>query len=90
MIKTIRICDICGKEYTDKDACHIEAKASGTVDSYFGKGIDVCRSCLEKKGFSIIPKGDGSQLDLAKPPQGKTVGDLVLDVLEAAGVQFKE
>lgn len=94
MRKEFYVCDVCGREQDYRDMAHIDVKTHGTirikdVDNYIGKSVDVCRPCLEKVGFTFHQNEDGAPSNIAEAPQGKNLEDLLLDLLQAAGVQFE-
>lgn len=89
---TVYTCDICKQSKSDTDLAQIEVKTTGikikNCDRYSPLKIDICKSCLEKKGFIIEAKDMEEGTVEAKNKM--TLEDKIYDILEDMGVAFQE
>lgn len=91
MIKTTRVCDICGNKIDPADCTSLEIRNGGgrihiIKDDTFplrAIKIDICRSCLEKHGFEISQSTPTLK-------NGTTLKDKLLNVLKDLDVSFEE
>lgn len=91
-MKTItHICDLCKQSKGEKELAHLEIRSRGLgiFDSYRTLEVDICKSCLEKKGFIVNRKEGQSDADIQKA-NGQNLEDKIVDILNDLGVQFYE
>ena len=65
MQTTNYICDICKTSKSQEDLCQMRVKTQGLKikegEYYHELNVDICKSCLEKKGFIINPKPEETE-----------------------------
>lgn len=87
------ICDVCKTSKSKEDLCRIEVETLGIKISkghhYDPLKIDICKDCLEKKGFIINPKPEETEEDI-KRKNSQTLENKIVDILYDLGVQFDE
>lgn len=93
MQTTNYICDICKTSKSQEDLCQMRVKTQGLKIKeggyYHELNVDICKSCLEKKGFIINPKPEETEEEIAKR-NSQTLESKLTDILEDLGVQFYE
>lgn len=94
MQTTNYICDVCKTSKSKEDLCKIKVRTEGLKMQ--GKGsyyddlvIDICKNCLEKKGFIINPKPEETEEDIQRK-NSQTLENKIIDILYDLGVQFDE
>ncbi|MCI8346595.1 MAG: hypothetical protein HFJ12_01425 [Bacilli bacterium] len=91
-MKTItHICDLCKQSKGENELAHLEARSRGLglFDSYRTLEIDICKSCLEKKGFIVNRKEEQSTKEI-QDANSKNLENKIIDILDDLGVQFYE
>ncbi len=91
-MKTItHICDVCKQSKGEEELSHLEVRSNGLefFDRYKAMTIDICKSCLEKKGFIVNRREGQSTADVQKINH-KNMEDKIVDILNDLGVQFYE
>lgn len=91
-MKTItHICDVCKNSKGENELSHLRVNSTGLefLDRYKTFEVDICKECLEKKGFIINRKEGQSDNDIQKA-NGKNLEDKIIDILNDLGVQFYE
>lgn len=88
------ICDICKTSKSKEDLCKIKVrtegfKIQGKGNYYNDLEIDICKNCLEKKGFIINPKPEETEEDIQRK-NSQTLENKIIDILYDLGVQFDE
>ncbi len=93
MKTTNYICDICKTSKSKDDLCQMEVTTQGlkiTNGSYYtALKIDICKDCLEKKGFIINKKPEETEEEIKKK-NSQVLENKLIDILENLGVQFYE
>lgn len=93
MQTTIYQCDKCKQSKSQEDLCKINVKTEGIRIKergfYSELKIDICKDCLEKKGFIINSKTELSNDEVAEK-NSKTLENKLVEILEDLGVQFYE
>lgn len=93
-IKTINyICDICKTSKSEDDLCQMKISTKGlkiVEGSYYNElNVDICKDCLNKKGFIINPKPEETEDDIKKK-NSQILENKLIDILDDLGVQFYE
>lgn len=87
------ICDMCKKSVGKDDLSRLEVQTRGITISqnHYHPAIsfDICKECLNKKGFIINPKPEQTEEEIKKYNH-KTLENKIIDILEELGVQFYE
>lgn len=82
-------CDICKKQKDLKEMARISIEVSGihikNADRYNPMKIDICKECLEEKGFDVV-----GNYERAAENNKKTLEEKLLEILEDLGVSFEE
>lgn len=93
MQTTNYICDVCKTSKSQEDLCQMRVNTKGLKikeGGYYNElNVDICKDCLEKKGFIINPKAEQTEEDIAKR-NSQTLESKLTDILEDLGVQFYE
>lgn len=93
MQTTIYQCDRCKQSKSQDDLCKIKVQTQGIRIKergfYNELNVDICKDCLEKKGFIVNPKPELSNDDVENK-NSKTLENKLLEILEDLGVQFYE
>lgn len=92
MRTTNYICDVCKISKSQEDLSKILVETVGIKTNYehFPKlEIDICKSCLEKKGFVVNPKPDQTDEEIIKK-NDNNLRDKLIDILVDLDVQFYE
>lgn len=94
MAKTeVYTCDICKQSKSIGDLAKIRVSSEGIKMKnvgYNGITIDICSSCLQKKGFIVDAKPTKEEQEKVEIKNAKTLEDKLLDILEDIGVAFAE
>jgi hypothetical protein len=89
---TIFTCDICKQSKSQGDLAKITIKTDGIhikgLSPYNNLVIDVCSSCLKKKGFVVEYKKE--EEEQAAMQNKQTLEDKIYDFLSDMGVVFQE
>lgn len=93
MQTTVYQCDVCKKSKSKEDLSNIRVNTRGITIStnYYHPDVefDICKECLEKKGFIVNPKPELSSEEIAKKNCNNLENKLV-EILVDLGVQFYE
>lgn len=93
MQTTVYQCDICKQSKSKEDLSTIRVGTRGiTIKSnhyHADVEFDICKECLEKKGFIVNPKSELSQEEIENK-NSKTLENKILEILEDLGVMFYE
>ncbi|MCI8655459.1 MAG: hypothetical protein HFJ48_06310 [Clostridia bacterium] len=93
MKTTNYICDICKTSKSKEDLCQMKVSTQGikiNEGSYYNElNVDICKECLEKKGFIINPKPEQTEEDIKKK-NSQVLENKLIDILIDLGVQFYE
>lgn len=93
MITTNYICDICKISKSKQDLCQMKVSTEGLkIDKgnyYNSLAVDICKECLENKGFIINPKPEQTEEDIKKK-NSQVLENKIIDILEDLGVLFYE
>lgn len=93
MKTTNYICDICKTSKSQEDLCQMRVTTSGLKikeGSYYTElNVDICKDCLEKKGFVINQKLEQTEDDIKKK-NSQILENKLIDILSDLGVQFYE
>lgn len=93
MQTTNYICDICKTSKSKEDLCQMRVTTQGLKikeGSYYNElNVDICKDCLEKKGFIINPKPEETEEDIKKK-NSQVLENKLIDILDDLGVQFYE
>lgn len=94
MQTTNYICDVCKTSKSKTDLCRIKVRTEGLRINekggyYNDLEIDICKDCLEKKGFIINKKTEETEEEISKK-NSKTLESKIIDILDNLGVQFYE
>ena len=94
MVKNVHICDLCGSVHNKKEELvHFDIRVVGnlvfpfTGPSWFNNKpmfLDICKDCLEKKGFAI---GDEMSYSEKEKHNEDTIKDKLLDILSELGIE---
>ena len=91
MQTTNYICDICKTSKSKEDLCQMRVTTQGLrikEGSYYNElNVDICKDCLEKKGFIINPKPEQTEEDIKKK-NSQVLENKLIEILEDLGVQF--
>ena len=82
-------CDICKQSKNENHLCQITVTTRGiTNGDKYGSPllIDICRTCLEKKGF--IVKDRDTLTDVENKKNKQNLEDKIVDILRDIGVVF--
>ena len=89
MQTTNYICDMCKTSKSKEDLCQMRVTTNGLKikeGGYYNElNVDICKDCLEKKGFIINKKPE----EVAKK-NSKTLESKLIEILDDLGVQFYE
>jgi len=88
---TIHTCDICKQSKSEGDLASLTVRADGISikgANYSGLKIDICKDCLEKKGFIVEYKKEESEK--VENKNKITLEDRIYDFLADMGVVFGE
>lgn len=93
MQTTNYICDVCKTSKSKEDLCQMRVTTQGLrikEGSYYNElNVDICKDCLEKKGFIINPKPEQTEEDIKKK-NSQVLENKLIEILEDLGVQFYE
>ena len=93
MKTTNYICDVCKTSKSKEDLCQMRVSTQGLKikeGSYYNElNVDICRDCLEKKGFIVNAKPEQTTEEIEKK-NSQTLESKLTDILEDLGVQFYE
>lgn len=93
MQTTNYICDVCKTSKSKEDLCQMRVTTQGLKikeGSYYNElNVDICKNCLEKKGFIINPKPEETEEDIKKK-NSQVLENKLIEILEDLGVQFYE
>lgn len=93
MKTTNYICDLCKTSKSEEDLCQMRVTTQGLKikeGSYYNElNVDICKNCLEKKGFIINPKPEETEEDIKKK-NSQVLENKLIEILEDLGVQFYE
>ncbi len=93
MQTTNYICDICKTSKSKEDLCQMRVTTQGLKikeGSYHNElNVDICKDCLEKKGFIINPKPEETEEDIQRK-NSQILENKIIDILSDLGVQFDE
>lgn len=93
MQTTNYICDICKTSKSKEDLCQMRVTTQGLKikeGGYYNElNVDICKDCLEKKGFIINPKPEQTEEDIKKK-NSQVLENKLIEILEDLGVQFYE
>lgn len=93
MKTTNYICDMCKTSKSEEDLCQMRISTKGIrikEGSYYNElNVDICKECLEKKGFIINKKTEESIEEIEKK-NSKTLESKLIEILDDLGVQFYE
>ena len=93
MQTTNYICDICKTSKSQDDLCQMKISTKGlkiNKGGYYSElNVDICKECLEKKGFIINPKPEETEDDMKKK-NSQVLENKLVEILEDLGVQFYE
>jgi len=85
-------CDLCKQSKSENDLCHLTVGTRGITISpnkyHSDINIDICKDCLEKKGFVIKPEDKMIEAEINK--NKKTLEDKIVDILQDLDVAFHE
>lgn len=91
MQTTNYICDICKTSKSKEDLCQMRVTTQGLKikeGGYYNElNVDICKDCLEKKGFIINPKPEQTEEDIKKK-NSQVLENKLIEILEDLGVQF--
>lgn len=89
---TVFTCDICKQSKSQGDLAKIKINADGIhikgISPYNNMVIDICSSCLKKKGFVVECKKE--EEEQAAMQNKQTLEDKIYDFLSDMGVMFEE
>lgn len=89
---TVFTCDICKQSKSQGDLAKITIKTDGIhikgISPYNNMVIDICSSCLKKKGFVVEYKKE--EEEQAAMQNKQTLEDKIYDLLSDMGVMFEE
>ena len=92
-MKTItHICDSCKNSKGENELAHLEVRSTKGIelfDTYKTIYIDICKSCLEKKGFIVNRKEEETKEEFLNK-NSKNLENKIVDILNDLGVQFYE
>lgn len=93
MQTTNYICDTCKTSKSKEDLCQMRVTTQGLKikeGGYYNElNVDICKDCLEKKGFIISPKPEQTEEDIKKK-NSQVLENKLIEILEDLGVQFYE
>lgn len=93
MQTTNYICDVCKTSKSKEDLCQMRVTTQGLKikeGGYYQElNVDICKDCLQKKGFIINPKPEETEDDIKKK-NSQVLENKLIDILEDLGVQFYE
>lgn len=93
MKTTNYICDMCKTSKSEEDLCQMRVSTKGIrikEGGYYNElNVDICKECLEKKGFVINKKSEESTEEIEKK-NSKTLESKLIEILDDLGVQFYE
>lgn len=93
MKTTNYICDVCKTSKSKEDLCQMRVTTEGLKikeGGYYQElNVDVCKDCLQKKGFIINPKPEETEDDIKKK-NSQVLENKLIDILNDLGVQFYE
>jgi hypothetical protein len=93
MKTTNYICDMCKTSKSEEDLCQMRISTKGIrikEGGYYNElNVDICKECLEKKGFIINKKTEESIEEIEKK-NSKTLESKLIEILDDLGVQFYE
>lgn len=93
MKTTNYICDICKTSKSKEDLCQMRVTTNGlkiNEGGYYNElNVDICKDCLEKKGFIINPKPELTDEEIKKK-NSQTLENKLIEILDDLGVQFYE
>ena len=93
MQTTSYICDICKTSKSKEDLCKMRVRTEGLKIKeggyYTELNVDICKNCLEKKGFIINPKPEETEEDVEKK-NSQNLRNKLIDILTDLEVQFYE
>lgn len=93
MKTTNYICDICKTSKSEEDLCQMRVSTKGIrikEGGYYNElNVDICKECLEKKGF-VINKRLGETEEEIEKKNSKTLESKLIEILDDLGVQFYE
>lgn len=94
MQTTNYICDMCKTSKSKEDLCQMRVSTQGLKikeGSYYNElKVDICKECLEKKGFIINPKTDTEKAEETEKKNSQILESKLIDILVDLGVQFYE
>lgn len=86
-------CDVCNKSKSKEDLSRISVQTEGIIikgaDRYSALKIDICKECLQSKGF-VVDKPDEMEIEEIQKRNEITLEDKLYDILEDLGVAFTE
>ncbi len=93
MKTTNYICDTCKTSKSKEDLCQMRVTTNGlkiNEGGYYNElNVDICKDCLEKKGFIINPKPELTDEEIKKK-NSQTLENKLIEILDDLGVQFYE
>lgn len=93
MKTTNYICDVCKTSKSKEDLCQMKVSTQGLKIKeggyYTELNVDICKECLEKKGFIVNAKQEKTTEEIEKI-NSQTLESKLTDILEDLGVQFYE
>ena len=93
MKTTNYICDMCKTSKSEEDLCQMRVSTKGIrikEGGYYNElNVDICKECLEKKGF-VINKRPGETEEEMEKKNSKTLESKLIEILDDLGVQFYE
>ena len=93
MKTTNYICDMCKTSKSEEDLCQMSVETKGLKINkgthYDPYKVDICRECIEKKGFIINPIPEQTAEEIKKK-NSQVLENKLIDILEDLGVQFYE
>mgnify|MGYP000981848794 CR=1 FL=1 len=89
MKKIVYTCDVCKQDKSENGLCQITVTTRGISNNDIYAPpllIDICRACLEKKGFVV--KDRDTLTDVENKKNKQTLEDKIIDILRDIGVVF--
>lgn len=85
------ICDVCKESKSKTELARLEIRCNGLsfFDRYTTLKVDICKSCLEKKNFTVNKREDKTEEEIQNT-NSKNLENKIIDILSDLGVQFYE
>lgn len=94
MKTTIHTCDLCKQSKSENDLSKINVQTRGVTifENKYAPAmeIDICKDCLKKKGFVVIPASSKEETEQNSKTNEKALRDKIMDILEDLDVAFHE